>query len=85
MNEESMCRRVLQTKTRCPKCHRSLTIKTLKYTHACGRTIEERIYEEERKAQAKHLPSQINQITRSSPGEPYVEMSFGKVHVLDIP
>ena len=87
--EEPPCRIVLQTKTRCPKCQKSVTIKTLKYTHVCGRTVEERVHEEERKAQAKHkygsLLSQINQITGSPPRKPHVEMSFGKVGVPRIP
>ena len=87
--EEPPCRIVLQTKTRCPKCQKSVTIKTLKYTHVCGRTVEERVHEEERKAQAKHkygsLLSQINQITGSPSRKSYIEMSFGKVGVPHIP
>ena len=97
--EELPCRIVMQTKTRCPKCNRSITIKTLKYTHVCGRTVEERVHEEERKAQAKHkygnlvlpardyrsLLSQINQTTGSSSRKSYVEMSFGKVRMPYIP
>ena len=87
--EEPPCRIVLQTKTRCPKCQKSVTIKILKYTHVCGRTVGERVHEEERKAQAKHkygsLLSQINQITGSPPRKPHVEMSFGKVGVPHIP
>ena len=88
--EEPPCRIVLQTKTRCPKCQKSVTIKTLKYTHVCGRTVEERVHEEERKAHAKHtkyssLLAQINQSTRGPPGKPYVEISFGKVGVPHVP
>ena len=90
--EESPCRIAMQTKTRCPKCHRPVSINTLKYTHVCGRTwdVEERAREEERKANAKHtkyssLLAQINQSTRSPPGKPYIEMSFGKVGVPHIP
>ena len=53
---QAPCRIAMQTKTRCPKCQRPVSIKTLKYTHTCGRTwdVEERVREEERKAHAKH-------------------------------
>ena len=52
------CRAALQSKTQCPKCHRPVSIKTLRYTHICGRTwdVAERTREEESKAQAKHTP-----------------------------
>ena len=51
-------RAALQSKTQCPKCHRPVSIKTLRYTHVCGRTwdVTERAREEERKAQAKRTP-----------------------------
>ena len=29
------CRAALQSKTQCPKCHRPVSIKTLRYTHVC--------------------------------------------------
>ena len=50
------CRLALQTKTECPRCRRPVSIKTLKYTHECGRTwdIAERALEEERKAHLLH-------------------------------
>ena len=50
------CRAALQSKMQCPKCHRPVSIKTLRYTHVCGRTwdVAERTREEESKAQAKH-------------------------------
>ena len=53
------CRAALQAKTQCPKCHRPVSIKTLRYTHICGRTwdVAERTREEESKAQAKHTPN----------------------------
>ena len=52
------CRAALQAKMQCPKCHRLASIKTLRYTHICGRTwdVAERTREEESKAQAKHTP-----------------------------
>ena len=52
------CRAALQSKTQCPKCHRPVSIKTLRYTHVCGRTwdVTERAREEESKDQAKHAP-----------------------------
>ena len=52
------CRAALQAKTQCPRCHRPVSIKTLRYTHICGRTLDvaERTREEEGKAQAKHTP-----------------------------
>ena len=52
------CRAALQAKTQCPKCHRPVSIKTLRYTHVCGRTwdVAERAREEEQKAQAKCAP-----------------------------
>ena len=72
--EGSPCRIAMQTKTKCPKCHRPVSIKTLKYTHVCGRTwdVAERVREEEHKAHAKHtkyanLMSQINELTGSPP------------------
>ena len=92
---QAPCRIAMQTKTRCPKCQRPVSIKTLKYTHTCGRTwdVEERVREEERKAHAKHakhakyagLIAQINQTAGGPPGKAYVEMSLGKVLVPDIP
>ena len=52
------CRAALQSKTQCPKCHRPVSIKTLRYTHVCGRTwdVADRAREEEQKAQAKCAP-----------------------------
>ena len=52
------CRAALQSKTQCPKCHRPVSIKTLRYTHVCGRTwdVADRAREEERKTHAKNLP-----------------------------
>ena len=52
------CRAALQAKAQCPKCHRPVSIKTLRYTHVFGRTgdVAERAREEERKAQAKCAP-----------------------------
>ena len=52
------CRAALQSKTQCPKCHCPVSIKTLRYTHVCGRTwdVPERAREEERKTHAKCTP-----------------------------
>ena len=61
------CRAALQAKTQCPKCHRPVSIKTLRYTHICGRTwdVAERTREEEGKAQAKHTHRRANMQTYS--------------------
>ena len=89
------CRAALQAKTQCPKCHRPVSIKTLRYTHICGRTwdVAERTREEESKAQAKHTPkskyadlfAQINEIAGCPAGEAYVEVPLRKVYVPDVP
>ena len=90
------CRAALQSKTQCPKCHRPVSIKTLRYTHVCGRTwdVAERAREEEQKAQAKCAPPkskyadllvQINYTARGSAGEADIEMPLRKVYVPDVP
>ena len=63
---DAPCRLALRTKTACPQCYRPLPIKTLKYTHICGRTwdVVERAHEEERKAHAlvsfAHVPKALH-------------------------
>ena len=53
------CRLALKAKMSCPKCRRPMNIKTLKYSHVCGRTwdVAERAAEEEHKARSEFVAS----------------------------
>ena len=53
------CRLALKVKMSCPKCCRPMNIKTLKYSHVCGRTwnVAERAAEEEHKARSEFVES----------------------------
>ena len=51
------CRLALKVKMPCPKRRRPMNIKTLKYSHVCGRTwdVAERAAEEEHKARSEFV------------------------------
>jgi hypothetical protein len=53
------CHLALKVKMPCPKCRRPMNIKTLKYSHVCGRTgdVAERAAEEEHKARSEFVES----------------------------
>ena len=65
------CRSALKVKMSCPKCCRPMNIKTLKYSHVCGRTwdIAERAAEEEHKAHSQFVESLARE-QRSRVAEP---------------
>ena len=52
-------RSALKVKMSCPKCCRPMSIKTLKYSHVCGRTwdVAERAAEEEHRARPEFVES----------------------------
>ena len=54
---EAPCRATQKMKTSCPICHRRLAIKSLKYSHVCGRTFDpiERAKEQAEEAKAALL------------------------------
>ncbi len=65
------CRLALKVKMSCPKCRRPMNIKTLKYSHVCGRTwdVAERAAEEEHKARSEFVESLAKE-QRSRVAEP---------------
>lgn len=37
---EAPCRAAARIKTECPQCGRRISVKTLRYTHVCGRSFD---------------------------------------------
>ena len=77
------CRAAAKRLTACPHCGRHVTLKTLRYSHKCGRSFseQERVREQqvqaERAVRARLQRQQAEVVQR--PAEPVRELSFHEV------